>query len=111
VTYTPPLGRPSIERLAPLFDSQAVLASTSFANHFLKKDIQEGRPRGTTSRTYSAMLDAAIRRGGAELFPDIVKMELRGQGGARSSADLIASDRRRHGQTNRPARIEHVVVA
>lgn len=93
VTYTPPLDRPSIERLAPLFDSQAVLASTSFANHFLKKDLLEKRPRGTTSRTYSAMLNAAIRRGGAELFPDIVKMELRGQGGAKSSADLIESDR------------------
>jgi AAA domain, putative AbiEii toxin, Type IV TA system/AAA ATPase domain len=93
VTYTPPLDRPSIERLAPLFDSQAVLTSTSFANHFLKKDLQEGRPRGTTSRTYSSMLNAAIRRGGPALFPDIVKMELRGQGGAKSSADLIESDR------------------
>ena len=93
VTYTPPLDRPSIERLAPLFDSQAVLASTSFANHFLKKDIEEGRKLGTTSRTYSAVLNAAIRRGGRELLPDIVKMELRGQGGAKSSADLIESDR------------------
>lgn len=93
VTYTPPLNMPSIERLAPLFDAQAVLASTSFANHFLKKDLQEGRKLGTTSRTYSAMLNAAIRRGGRELFPDIVRMELRGQGGAKSSADLIESDR------------------
>lgn len=93
VTYTPALHSPSIERLAPLFDSQAVLTSTSFANHFLKKDLQEGRRRGTTSRIYSKMLNAAIRRGGPELFPDIVKMELRGQGGATSSADLIESDR------------------
>ncbi len=90
---TPPLDRPSIDRLAPLFGAEVALASTSFANHFLKKDIQEGRKRGTTSLMYGRMLNQAIRLGGKDMLPDIQKLELRGQGGARSASDLIESDR------------------
>jgi hypothetical protein len=90
---TPPLDRPSIDRLAPLFGVQATLASTSFANHFLKKDIEEGRRPGTTSRLYSGMLNEAIKIGGDELLPDIDRLELRGQGGTKSASDIIESDR------------------
>jgi len=91
-TETPTLARPSIERIAPLFGRQG-LASTSFANHFLKKDAEEGRRRGTTSRMFNRVLNAAIKLGGQDLLPHIDKLELRGQGGAPSSADLIESDR------------------
>lgn len=90
---TPPFDRPSIDRMQPLFDSQARLASTSFSNHFARKDSEEDRPRGTTSRLYSRMLNEAIKLGGSELLPGITKLELRGQGGARNAADLIESDR------------------
>lgn len=92
-SFVPPLDLPSIERLRPLFDSQARLASSSFSNHFLKKDAEEGRRAGTTSRTYSRMLNEAIKLGGRQLLPDISKLELRGQGGAASAGDLIESDR------------------
>jgi hypothetical protein len=92
-TSTPPFDRPSIERLQPLFDSQARLASTSFANHFVLKDLEENRLKGTTSRLYSRMLNEAIKLGGSELLPNITKLELRGQGGARNATDLIESDR------------------
>ena len=89
----PPLDLPSIERLQPLFDSEKRLASSSFSNHFLKKDLEEGRKKGTTSRMYSRVLNKAIKLGGPALLPDIAKLELRGFGGARSAADLIESDR------------------
>lgn len=92
-TYTPPFDRPSIERMQPLFDGQARLASTSFSNHFAKKDREANQRPGTTSRLFSRMLNEAIRLGGEELLPDIVKLELRGSGGARTATDLIESDR------------------
>lgn len=90
---TLPLDRPSIERLMPLFSAEASIASTSFSNHFLTKDVQEGRKQGTTSRMYSRMLNEVIKLGGEDLLPDVVKMELRGQGGVKSAQDLIESDR------------------
>jgi len=90
---TPSLARPSIERMRPLFDTTTMLASTSFSNHFLKKDLEEGRPRGTTSRMFSKMLNQAIKLGGEDLLPGIKKLELRGQGGTQSAPDLIESDR------------------
>jgi hypothetical protein len=92
-TSTPPFDRPSIERMQPLFDAQARLASTSFSNHFALKDREENRRKGTTSRLYSRMLNEAIKLGGSELLPNITKLELRGQGGASSATDLIESDR------------------
>lgn len=92
-TSTPPFDRPSIERLQPLFDSQVRLASTSFANHFILKDLEENRPKGTTSRLYGRILNEAIKLGGSELLPNITKLELRGHGGARNATDLIESDR------------------
>jgi hypothetical protein len=93
IAYTPPLDRPSIERLQPLFDGQARLASTSFANHFIRKDREEKRRPGTTARQFSRLLNEAIRLGGTDLLPDIQRLELRGHGGARTPADLIESDR------------------
>lgn len=92
-TDEPKLQLPSIERLEPLFNRTALLASTSFANHFLRKDVDENRPRGTTSRIYAKMLNQALKLGDEDLLPDIVKLELRGQGGTRSQSDLIESDR------------------
>ena len=91
--FEPTLDLPTIDRLRPLFNSRARLASSSFSNHFLKKDQEEGRRAGTTSRTYSRMLNEAIKLGGSSLLPDISKLELRGRGGAASAGDLIESDR------------------
>lgn len=92
-SFVPPLHLPSIDRLRPLFDSQVRLASSSFSNHFLQKDVEEGRKSGTTSRMYSRVLNEAIKLGGSSLLPDISKLELRGQGGAASAGGLIESDR------------------
>jgi hypothetical protein len=92
-TFTPALDLPSIDRLQPLFDARVALASSSFANHFLQKDVLEGRTPGQTSRTYARRLNEAIQLGGAALFPEIVRLELRGQGGAKSAPALIDSDR------------------
>jgi hypothetical protein len=88
----PTLARPSIERLEPLFRQQR-LASTGFSNHFLEKDRKEGRKPGETSRRFSRVLNQAVRLGGDDLFPGLARLELRGQGGARSSTSLIESDR------------------
>ncbi|EPX59475.1 hypothetical protein D187_002965 [Cystobacter fuscus DSM 2262] len=88
----PTLARPSIERLEPLF-RQIQLVSTGFANHFLQKDQKEGRRLGETSRQFSRMLNQAVQLGGADLFPSLARLELRGKGGARSSTSLIESDR------------------
>ena len=88
----PALARPAIERLEPLFRQQR-LASTGFANHFLEKDRREGRRAGETSRRFSRMLNQAVKLGGDDLFPGLARLELRGQGGARSSTALIESDR------------------
>ncbi|MCK8496940.1 MULTISPECIES: AAA family ATPase [Myxococcus] len=88
----PTLARPSIERLEPLFRQQQ-LASTGFANHFLEKDRTENRRPGETSRRFSRMLNQAVKLGGEDLFPELARLELRGQGGARSSTALIESDR------------------
>ena len=92
-TSTPSFDRPSIERMQPLFDTQARLASTSFSNHFAAKDREENRRKGDTSRLYSRMLNDAIKIGGSELLPHITKLELRGQGRASTATDLIESDR------------------
>lgn len=92
-TFTPALDLPSIDRMQPLFDPRSVLASSSFANHFLSKDEQEGRSRGETSLLYARLLNEAVQLGGAELLPGIRRLELRGQGGAKSATTLIESDR------------------
>jgi hypothetical protein len=92
-TSTPPFDRPSIERMQPLFDGQARLASTSFSNHFALKDHEDNRRKGMTSRLYSRMLNEAIKLGGSDLLPHITQLELRGQGGASNATDLIESDR------------------
>lgn len=92
-TFTPALDLPSIDRMQPLFDPRVALASSSFANHFLQKDLQDGKKPGATSRAYAKRLNEAIRIGGSALLPDIVKLELRGQGGASSAQALIDSDR------------------
>lgn len=92
-TFTPALDLPSIDRLQPLFDARVALASTSFANHFLKKDLDEGKPVGETSRRYGKRLSEAIKLGGPALFPDIIRLELRGTGGTKSARELVDSDR------------------
>lgn len=92
-TFTPSLDVPSIERMQPLFEARAPLASSSFANHFLKKDALQGKLPGATSLLYARRLNEAVKLGGAALLPDISKLELRGQGGAKSAAALIDSDR------------------
>ncbi|HEX4423166.1 MAG TPA: AAA family ATPase [Kofleriaceae bacterium] len=89
----PPFDRPSIERMQPLFSAQAGLASTSFSNHFAKKDREERRKAGTTYRMFSRMLNKAIKLGGDDLLPGIAKLELRGTGGDRTATDMIESDR------------------
>lgn len=91
--YSPPLERPSIERMQPLFDGQTRLTSTSFANHFVRKDQEEGLRPGTTARRFSRILNEALRLGGEDLLPEIQKLELRGRGGTGTPVDLIESDR------------------
>jgi len=91
-TTVPALARPSIERLEPLFRPVG-LVSTGFANHFLMKDQEEKRRPGETSRRFSRMLKQAVELGGNDLFPELVRLELRGQGGTKSSTMLIESDR------------------
>lgn len=102
-SITPRLDRPSIERMRPLFDPLAPLTSTSFANHFLKKDVEAGRKAGATSRMYGKVLNEIVRFGGRDLLPDIERVELRGQGGTKSATVLIESDRfdQRMGSTTR----------
>ena len=90
---TPDLSKASIERLKPLFDHRVELASVGFANHFVKRDLELGRKKGATSRYFSKVLNQIITLGGNDLLPDIDKLELRGHGGAASTADLIDSDR------------------
>jgi len=92
-SFMPPLVRPSIDRMEPLFKPTAAMTSTSFANHFLKKDLDEGRKAGTTSLLFARMLKQALDLGGSELLPNIQKLELRGQGGAPRSSDLLETDR------------------
>jgi hypothetical protein len=92
-TFTPALDLPSIDRLQPLFDPRIALASSSFANHFLQKDVLAGVNAGQTSRVYAKRLNEAIRLGGEALLPEVRRLELRGQGGARSASTLIDSDR------------------
>ncbi len=92
-TSMPQLIRPSIERMEPLFKPTAAMASTSFANHFLQKDMAEGRKSGTTSLMFARMLNQAVKIGGGDLLPDIQKLELRGQKGAATSPDLVETDR------------------
>ena len=92
-TTSPPLDRPSTERLEPLFDPRSALTSSAFANHFLQRDAEAGRQAGETSRAYARRLNQAIKLGGEALLPDLLKLELRGQGGAKTAAALIDSDR------------------
>lgn len=92
-TFTPALDLPSIDRLQPLFDPRIALASSSFANHFLQKDMLAGITAGQTSRVYAKRLNEAIQLGGEALLPEIRRLELRGQGGAKSATELIDSDR------------------
>jgi hypothetical protein len=91
-SFSPPLARPALERLQPLFGGPG-LVGTAFANHFLQKDVEEGKSRGTTSRKFAKLLNEAIKLGGFDLFPDLEKLELRGQGGTSTSRTLIEADR------------------
>lgn len=109
---TPPLARPSIERLEPLFKNMG-LVSTGFSNHFLAKDEAEGRKRGTTSLLFNRVLKKALTLGGEGLLPGITNLELRGQGGAKTSHALIESDRfmQRMAAGNEPVAIAGVALS
>jgi len=91
-SFTPSLARPALERLQPLFGGAGIVG-TAFANHFLQKDAEERRKRGETSRMFATLLNKAVKLGGRELFPDLAKLELRGQGGTSTSRTLIEADR------------------
>jgi hypothetical protein len=103
-TFEPKLDMRSIDRLMPLFNPEHRIASTSFSNHFARKDAEAERRQGTTSRLYAKMLKQVVDKGGADLLPDITKLELRGRSGAKSSQHLVDSDRfhQRMGTTTMP---------
>jgi hypothetical protein len=91
--YTPDLAKRSIERLKPLFDHRAPLASVGFANHFSRRDAEQGKKAGTRARRFGKLLNDLLRAGGDALMPGIGGLELRGAGGTKAAADLIDSDR------------------
>jgi hypothetical protein len=112
-SLTPSLARPALERLQPLF-ATAGIVGTAFANHFFQKDAEESRRPGQTSRIFAKLLNEAVKLGGPELFPDLAKLELRGQGGTSSSRTLIESDRfYQHikGSTKSPVAIAGVALS
>jgi hypothetical protein len=112
-TFTPDLATPSIDRMTALFSPKAALASSSFANHFMRKDVEEGRAPGETSRRYARRLNQAIQLGGSDLLPGISHLELRGQGGAKDAAALIDSDRfyQRMGSHEQPIAVAGVALS
>jgi hypothetical protein len=112
-SITPPLARPALERLQPLFGGASIVG-TAFANHFLQKDAEEKRPRGSTSRKFATLLNRAVKLGGPQLFPDLTKLELRGHGGTSTSKTLIEADRfyqRIKGSTQSPLAIAGVALS
>jgi hypothetical protein len=92
-SLTPDLSKRSIERLKPLFDHRAQLASVGFANHFRKRDVELGERVGTRARRFGKVLNHILKVGGEDLMPGVRGLELRGYGGATTAADLIDADR------------------
>jgi predicted ATPase len=78
------LEQPSIERLAPLFDPRAPLASTNFSTFF------QG-DKALASAFHAALKKALFNV--KEMLPGIRDLELRGQGGVRKAGDLLERNR------------------
>ena len=78
----PPLVQPSIERLEPLFRNATALTSLGFLDHLTKAKAR---------RFTKALRDTLINVD--ELVPDLVGIELKGQGGVTQSDTLIDKDR------------------
>ncbi len=78
----PPLVQPSIERLEPLFRNTTALTSLGFLDH-----LSAAKARKFTK----ALRDTLIQVD--DLVPDIVGIELKGQGGVTKSGTLIDKDR------------------
>ncbi|HRI65661.1 MAG TPA: AAA family ATPase [Polyangium sp.] len=91
--FIPPLTRPSIDRMEPLFSPTWMMASMSFINRFNEKDIDEGRKPGTTAGIFVQMLNNAIELGGNDLAPGIRKLEPRGALGERQFRSFAGTDR------------------
>ena len=79
---SPKLDSPAIERLEPLFRQATGLTSLRFVDHF---------PRKTALRFVRLLRDALTTV--QDLVPDLVGIELRGQGGVSQSGQLIDKDR------------------
>ncbi|WP_437932539.1 AAA family ATPase [Sorangium sp. So ce291] len=77
------LDRPSIERMAPLFDAKAALTSTSFSSYF---------GEGEKARLFHRVLKRALLNV-ESLLPGIADLELRGYGGVNKPGDLLERDR------------------
>jgi len=80
----PSLTKPSIERMAPLFDSRTALTSTAFANYFDEDPDKV--------RMYSRVLKRALFNVEG-LLPGVVDLELKGYGGVRRAGHLQDSKR------------------
>jgi hypothetical protein len=78
----PPLVQPSIERLEPLFRNTTALTSLGFLDHL---------PKAKARRFTKALRDTLIDVD--ELVPDLVGIELKGQGGVTQSNTLVDKDR------------------
>lgn len=78
------LNRPAIERMQPLFDPTQGLTSTNFSRYYGDDSQKALRFHRILKRT---LLNAE------GLLPDIVDLELRGQGGVTSPGDLLERDR------------------
>lgn len=82
---SPPLDRPSYERLEPLFNHRASLISTSFTNYFAGGSKDK-------ARRYLLVLKQALLTVDS-LLPDIKDVELRGSGGVTKAGDLLERDK------------------
>lgn len=81
-THAPPLEVPGIERMESLFRSSTMLTSLRFLDHF----------NDEKARLFAAALRDTLMAA-EELVPDLVGIELRGQGGVAGAGDLIDKER------------------
>lgn len=81
-SLSPQLVQPSIERLEPLFRNTTTLTSLRFLDHFPP----------TKARLFTKTLRNALTKV-KELVPDLVDIELKGQGGVSKAGTLIDKDR------------------
>lgn len=81
-SLSPQLVQPSIERLEPLFRNTTTLTSLRFLDHFPP----------AKARLFTKTLRNALTKV-KELVPDLVDIELKGQGGVSKAGTLIDKDR------------------